>query len=202
MGPIEVSGKQQEPKIICLTRTRVGPVAQGGTDARMGAKNKDTRKQQPTVIAVRPVRPPSAIPAPLSIKAVTGEQPKRDPIEMHIASVQYAIVDRGKSPSSFTTPQNLAIEYRVAVQSMMSTYKKVTSASANCFALCPAIFHCCAARIPLIGWKETIGLKNSNRSFPATVSGKYENVVSRLHRFQEGFLVRKVKWAVLTARRL
>lgn len=185
-----------------LTRTRVGPVAQGGTDARIGAKNKDRRKQKPTVIAVRPVRPPSAIPAPLSIKAVTGEQPKRELTEMNTASVQYAIVDRGKSPSSSTTPQNLAIEYRVAVQSMISTYKKVTSASTNCVPLAPLRSHCCAARIPLIGWKETTDLKNSSRSFPGSVSGKYENVVSRLDRYYEWFIVQNVSWAVLTARRL
>lgn len=97
-------------KLRGLTRTRVGPVAHGGTDAKTGAKKRDMRKQKPTVIAVRPVRPPSAIPAPLSIKAVTGEQPKSEPIEMNTASVQYAIVDRGKSPSSSKTPQNLAIE--------------------------------------------------------------------------------------------
>lgn len=71
-----------------LTRTKVPPVAQGGTEARIGAKNKDSKKQKPVEMAVRPVRPPSAIPAPLSINAVTGEQPKRDPMEMQAASVQ------------------------------------------------------------------------------------------------------------------
>lgn len=65
-------------------------------------------------------------------------------MEMHAASMQYATVDLGKSPSlgfasrlltrSFcccTRPQNRAIEYSVAVQSMMSTYRNVKSASAN-----------------------------------------------------------------------
>lgn len=132
-------------------------------------------------MAVKPVRPPSAIPAPLSINAVTGEQPKSEPTEMHTASVQYAIVDRGKSPSSSTTPQNLAIEYRVAVQSMMSTYKKVTSASTNCVPLASPRLHCCTLRIPLIGWKATMGSKNSNRAFPASLYGKYEKEVLRLH---------------------
>lgn len=96
-------------------------MAQGGIEARIGAKKRLIRKQAPADIAVSPVRPPSAIPAPLSMKAVTGEHPKREPIEMHAASVQYATVERGKSPSSSTTPQNLAIEYNVAVQSMIST---------------------------------------------------------------------------------
>jgi hypothetical protein len=62
------------------------------------------------------------MPAPLSIKAVTGEQPKSALMEIQMASQQYAIVERGKSPSSAsTTPQNLTIEYNVAVASMIST---------------------------------------------------------------------------------
>ena len=55
-------------------------------------------KQVPAVIAVRPVLPPSAMPAPDSMNAVTGEVPNNDPMTMLIASVQYATVERGKSP--------------------------------------------------------------------------------------------------------
>lgn len=77
----------------------------------MGAKNIEIRKQTPVVIAVKPVRPPSVIPAPDSMKAVTGEQPKREPMEMVIASVQYARVERGKSPVVVsTTPEKRAME--------------------------------------------------------------------------------------------
>lgn len=80
-------------------------------DAKIGAKNIDTRKHSPQVMAVNPVFPPSAIPAPLSIKAVTGEHPRRAPTEMENASVQYAIVDLGKSPvSASTTPEKRAME--------------------------------------------------------------------------------------------
>jgi hypothetical protein len=71
-----------------LTKIRVQPVAQGGMLAKIGAKKREIRKQVPVVIAVRPVRPPSAMPAPDSIKAVTGETPSSDPMEMVIASVQ------------------------------------------------------------------------------------------------------------------
>jgi hypothetical protein len=100
----------------------VQPVAQGGMDAKIGAKKMESRKQSPVVMAVRPVLPPSAIPAPDSIKAVTGEQPSKLLNEIIIASVQYAIVDLGKSPvSGSTTPEKRAMLYRVAVQSMMST---------------------------------------------------------------------------------
>jgi hypothetical protein len=89
---------------------RVQPVAQGGIDAKIGAKKIDTRKQVPAVIAVKPVRPPSVMPAPDSIKAVTGEQPKSEPIVILIASVQYARVLRGKSPvSGSTTPEKRAM---------------------------------------------------------------------------------------------
>ncbi|CAF3630929.1 unnamed protein product [Fusarium graminearum] len=62
-------------------------------------------------MAVNPVLPPSAIPAPLSMKAVTGELPNKAPTEMKAASVQYAIVERGKSPSrGLTTPQKRTME--------------------------------------------------------------------------------------------
>ena len=50
------------------------------------------------------------MPAPDSINAVTGDVPKRAPMDMEKASVQYAIVDLGKDPvSSSTTPANLAM---------------------------------------------------------------------------------------------
>ena len=94
-----------------LTRMRVQPVAQGGIEAKIGAKKIETRKHRPVTIDVTPVRPPWAIPAPLSMKVVTGDVPNREPTAMLAASTQYAMVDRGKSPSaSSTTPQNLAME--------------------------------------------------------------------------------------------
>jgi len=39
----------------------------------MGAKNMEMKKQTPQVMAVRPVLPPSAIPAPDSMTAVIHE---------------------------------------------------------------------------------------------------------------------------------
>ena len=64
----------------------VQPVAHGGMEAKIGAKKMEMKKQRPVVIAVRPVLPPSDMPAPDSMKAVTGERPKREPIEMPSAS--------------------------------------------------------------------------------------------------------------------
>ena len=68
--------------------TSVQPVAQGGIEAKIGAKKMQIKKHTPVVIAVRPVLPPSAMPAPDSMKAVTGDVPKSAPIEMHSESVQ------------------------------------------------------------------------------------------------------------------
>ena len=93
-----------------LTMTNVQPVAHGGIEAKIGAKKIQIRKHIPVVIAVRPVLPPSAIPAPDSMKAVTGDVPKSAPMEMHRESVQYATVDRGKSPDFLsTTPEKRAM---------------------------------------------------------------------------------------------
>lgn len=70
------------------TRTNVHPVAQGGIEAKMGAKKSEIKKQIPVVMAVSPVFPPSAIPAPDSINAVTGETPRSAPMVMQMESVQ------------------------------------------------------------------------------------------------------------------
>ena len=71
------------------TMTRVHPVAQGGMEAKMGAKKTAMKKQMPVTQDVRPVLPPSEIPAPLSTNAVTGETPKRAPMETQMASTIY-----------------------------------------------------------------------------------------------------------------
>ena len=68
------------------TRTRVDPVAHDGMDAKIGAKKTAIKKQIPVTQDVRPVLPPSEMPAPLSTNAVTGETPKRAPIEAQMAS--------------------------------------------------------------------------------------------------------------------
>jgi hypothetical protein len=48
------------PRIIIQpTRIKAPPVAQGGIDAKMGAKKSEMKKHIPVVMAVKPVRPPS-----------------------------------------------------------------------------------------------------------------------------------------------
>lgn len=74
--------------IIAPTMINVQPVAQGGIEAKIGAKKIEMKKQVPVTIAVMPVLPPSEIPAPDSMKAVTGESPKREPTEILNAVVR------------------------------------------------------------------------------------------------------------------
>jgi hypothetical protein len=95
-----------EPTII-----KVQPVAHGGIDAKIGAKKIETKKHSPVHIAVKPVAPPSDIPAPDSMKAVTGGTPRSEPIEMPKASTRYATAEPSKSwVRSSIAPQNRAIE--------------------------------------------------------------------------------------------
>jgi hypothetical protein len=68
--------------IIAPTIISVHPVAHGGIEANIGAKKMEMKKQIPVTMAVIPVFPPSEIPAPDSMKAVTGERPKREPMEI------------------------------------------------------------------------------------------------------------------------
>jgi hypothetical protein len=116
----------------------VQPVAQGGIDANIGAKKMDKRKQIPVVRAVSPVFPPSVIPAPDSMKAVTGDVPKRAPMDIEKASgnMRLSIAERLQSlhPQRqqtwpcYPTLENLTKQtrpcsylYKVAVQSSIST---------------------------------------------------------------------------------
>ena len=74
--------------IIVPTSINVHPVAQGGIEANIGAKKIEMKKQSPVTHAVIPVAPPSEIPAPDSMNAVTGGEPKREPIVMEMASTR------------------------------------------------------------------------------------------------------------------
>ena len=69
-----------------------------------------------------------AIPVADSMYAVTGEVPSREPIEMAIASTQYANVDPSKSSvTGSRRPANFAMEYRVlfrTVRNMSSCIRK------------------------------------------------------------------------------
>ena len=66
----------------------VHPVAHGGTEANIGAKKIDKIKQSPVVTAVKPVLPPSVIPAPDSMNAVTKMRQYSVQVLMLIISYQ------------------------------------------------------------------------------------------------------------------
>ena len=84
--------------IIEPTKIKAGPVDHGGKLAKMGEKKMEMKKPKATVIAVKPVRPPSAMPAPDSTKAVQEDVPKQEPIETAQASAKKAHVECSKSP--------------------------------------------------------------------------------------------------------
>lgn len=127
--------KKAHFEIIRLpTITSAPPVAHGGMEAKIGAKKIEMNIMSPTVIPVIPVLPPSVmncqnwgiltkkredspeIPVALSIYAVVGEQPSREPMDIQIASMQYASVECSKSiVTGSQRPANFAMEYIVLV---------------------------------------------------------------------------------------
>jgi hypothetical protein len=58
-------------------------VAHGGMDAKIRAKKMEMKNAIPVKMAVRPVLPPSEIPAPPSIYVVTGGDPKNGNQDSH-----------------------------------------------------------------------------------------------------------------------
>lgn len=78
------------------TITSVQPVAQAGMEAKIGAKKTDMKKASPVMQDVSPVLPPSEMPAPDSTKAVTGGLPRREPMEMEIASTIWVALAEGE----------------------------------------------------------------------------------------------------------
>ena len=63
-------------------------VAHGGMDAKIGAKKMEMKNEIPVKMAVKPVLPPSEMPAPLSIYAMTSRDPKREPIDIQQQGMQ------------------------------------------------------------------------------------------------------------------
>ena len=119
--------------IIEPTMTKTLPVAHGGSEEKMGAKNKLKKNIKETVNPVIPVRPPSAMPDALSTNAVHGEQPNKLPMEIESASHTYAVELPSKSPvRTSTRPAWVAIAYNVPVVSSKSKYRKIINASQAC----------------------------------------------------------------------
>ena len=101
-----------------------GAVAKEGIARNSGAKKSESRKKNPVVIAVRPVRPPSAIPDEDSTKVVTVEVPRQAPAVVPIASASRAPRILGRRPCSSSIFALEAQPIRVPSVSNRSTNKK------------------------------------------------------------------------------
>ena len=62
---------------VSLHSSRTGAEANNGMAVKMGAKGRTTRNNSPVKMAVRPVRPPTRMPAKLSPRMMTGLRPRR-----------------------------------------------------------------------------------------------------------------------------
>ena len=63
------------------TMIRAGAVANEGTVRKIGERSRESANRAPVVIAVRPVRPPSAIPEVDSTKVVIVDVPSPAPTQ-------------------------------------------------------------------------------------------------------------------------
>ena len=78
------------------TKIRAGAVAKEGMEVNRGENRVAHRKRTPVVMAVRPVRPPTATPAEDSTKVVVVEVPSTAPAEVATASAIRAGLIRGR----------------------------------------------------------------------------------------------------------
>ena len=76
-----------------------GAVANAGIAKNTGEKNNAAKNKQPAVNAVKPVLPPSAMPADDSTKVVIVDVPKSEPAVVPIASVNSTCLTLGSLPS-------------------------------------------------------------------------------------------------------
>ena len=107
-------------------KTRAGAVAKAGTDCANGANIRQAANSTATVTAVRPVRPPSLIPAPLSIYDVVFDVPANAPTTVAVESASNARSISSTSPSSLILPVRLATEVSVPAVSRTVSYTHLT----------------------------------------------------------------------------
>mmetsp|Transcript_41803 Transcript_41803/g.91113 ORF Transcript_41803/g.91113 Transcript_41803/m.91113 type:complete len:216 (-) Transcript_41803:715-1362(-) len=84
--------------------TSGGAVAHLGMASMTGAKNGETKKSAAITMAVRPVRPPSAMPAHVSLWMITGEVPQHAPKVVDTDEAKNAAVDPGSASFSSSSP--------------------------------------------------------------------------------------------------
>ena len=81
------------------TMIKAGAVAKAGIVRNNGVRNKATKNKMPVTTLVKPVRPPSVIPAEDSTKVVIVEVPKTAPIVVPTASANRTPLMPGSFPS-------------------------------------------------------------------------------------------------------
>lgn len=86
------------------TMMMAGPVAYGGIDPKMGARNMEQKKPKATTKLVIPVLPPARMPTADSAKMVRGDVPRREPMMVAMPSVARVIIWRGQWPWASMKP--------------------------------------------------------------------------------------------------
>jgi hypothetical protein len=110
--------------MIKPTTNNAGAVAKLGMARKMGAKKIAETNRPAAVMAVRPVRAPTATPAALSTKVVVVEVPRTAPTEVAMASAERALEARGRVPSLPMNPPLSDTPISVPSVSKKSTKKK------------------------------------------------------------------------------
>ena len=108
-----------ESIISTPTITKAPLVAALGMSKKIGERKSDTMKKIPTVNAVTPDRPPSAIPLALSTYVVSVELPNIAPQVVPMASLIIASFTCGMLPFGSTIPVLSAKPIRVPIVSKM-----------------------------------------------------------------------------------
>ena len=108
------------------TTNNAGAVAKLGMARNMGANKMAETNRPAAVMAVRPVRAPTATPAALSTYVVVVEVPRMAPTDVAIASAERALEARGSVPSLAMNPPLNDTPINVPSVSKKSTKKKAS----------------------------------------------------------------------------
>lgn len=113
------------PIIMAPTRMRIGAVAAVGTRSKSGARKTEAKKRSPTVTAVRPVRPPSRMPAADSTCTMMGLHPAMAATTVPRAELRNAQMEPGtRCPSASTRRAKDARPNMTPETSKMPTKRK------------------------------------------------------------------------------
>lgn len=105
------------------TIIRAGAVTSGVTMDKIGEKNKETVKQADITMAVKPVLPPTAIPAEDSTNEAVVDVPKTEPAMVDMESARSAFPALGIW-LSFISPAWLAMAINAPAVSKKATNKR------------------------------------------------------------------------------